>query len=722
MDSTLPKATLPASCLRAEAVRILRQLARSPSFAYITILLLQIKVIWGMWSLRDLTSGDTSAYFVNAYRWFQTGLTPICWSPLYIWFYGSLLHLSSDVFVITTMHRLFTVLILAMLVLALMRQLLPPEIAWLMAAWWVILPIGFDALYEVHLFAVIPIATAAVFVLRTSSWWRGSALALMVAASFLMRNELFLASGLLAGTLAGALLWKAIRDPKARGFNLAPAVAYVVPLIGACLLVAYSYRHASDAGRISETLKRKHTLNICQTYAFGYQQRHADFTKSPWVDCQELMLRTYGEPEPTLTEAIRRNPAAMMEHFLWNVRLLPDGLEVLLLNRCFGTVTPDYAPIIQSWIALPLTFVILGIGFVGGARLWRDRRDWWDTWLKSRAWGWLLLMAVGCVTVGVMISQRPRPSYMFALGILLRAATGMCIFGLVRRSVNPRWLSLAFPVTTIAAVVLVPSFYIRNSTGRPRPLFTGYERIAEYEPLLRAPRATLVSPGYGGELCNYAGRGECRPLDYYELRTHISPVMPWPKMLEMSGATVFYADEVVLADPVCRDFVSNAKTFGWETVAYQNAPHQYWRLLHKISPERPGTKETEDITLGNERLILESGWYDLEVSQGVRFRWSNGDAKILLNAGSPSTSTVSVDIEPGPSVRHIPLIVQVRDGAGKVIQTVELPGRRTITIRLPPQSARTVSLVLHAADGDGKPVPHDPRILKFRVFQVLLNG
>jgi len=597
MDFTSPKGTLPTLRLRAEAIRNLRQLARSPSFAYITILLLQIKVIWDMWNLRDLTSGDTSAYFVNAYRWFQTGLTPICWSPLYIWFYGSLLHLSSDVFVVTTLHRLLTVLILAVLVLALMRQLLPPELAWLMAAWWAILPIGFDALYEVHLFAVIPIAGAAVVILSgTSSWWRGGALALMVAASFLMRNELFLASGLLAATLAGAFLWKAMRDPRGRGFKRPPAVAYLVPLIGTCLLVGYAYRHASDAGNISETLKRKHTLNICQTYAFGYQQRHADFTKSPWVDCQELMLRMYGEPEPTLMEAIRRNPAAMMEHFLWNVRLLPDGLEVLLLNRCFGKVTPDYAPVTQSWIALPFTFVILGISFIGSARLWRDRRYWWNTWLKSRVWAWLLLMAVGCATVGVMISQRPRPSYMFTLGILLRAAIGMCVFALIRRSVSPRWLALAFPITAIAAVFLAPSFYVRNDQGRPRPLFTGYERIAEYEPLLRAPRATLVSPGYGGELCNYAGKGECHPLDYYELRTHISPVMPWPKMLEMSGATVFYADEAVLADPVCREFISNAKTFGWETVAYQNAPHQYWRLLHKISRERSGTQERSDIT------------------------------------------------------------------------------------------------------------------------------
>jgi hypothetical protein len=138
-----------------------RQLAASPWFSYLAILLLQIKVSWDMWRLRDLTPGDTSDYFVSAHRLFQSGSAPITWSPLYIAFYSSLLHLSSDAFLVTTLHRWLIVLTLAVLVLALMRRLLPPGVAWFMAAWWVILPINFDALYEVHLFVVIPVICSA---------------------------------------------------------------------------------------------------------------------------------------------------------------------------------------------------------------------------------------------------------------------------------------------------------------------------------------------------------------------------------------------------------------------------------------------------------------------------------------------------------------------------------------------------------------------------------
>src|SRR4051812_25111875 len=95
---------------RAAALRALAQRAfSSPWFSYSTILLLQLKIVWGIWRFRDLTSDDTSYYFVDAYRWFRSGSASILWSPLYTSFYGSLLNVSSDAFLVTTLHRLITV-------------------------------------------------------------------------------------------------------------------------------------------------------------------------------------------------------------------------------------------------------------------------------------------------------------------------------------------------------------------------------------------------------------------------------------------------------------------------------------------------------------------------------------------------------------------------------------------------------------------------------------
>ena len=562
-----------------------RRLAASAWFSYSTLILLQIKVTWGMWRVRDLTSGDTSSYFINAYQWFHSGLTPIAWSPLYIAFYGSLLHLSSNAFVVTTLHRWLIVIALAVLVLALMRRLLPPDVAWFMAAWWVILPINFDALYEVHLFAVIPVACAAIVILgKPCPWRRGVALALLLAASLLMRNELLLASAMLAATLLGATLWGSRHSPNPRRWSANSALAYGIPLLCTGLLTLYFYRHASDANDLSAVLERKHTLNICQTYAFGYQQRHSDFTKSPWTDCQELMTRTYGKPEPSMMVALRQNPGAMMEHFLWNLRLTPSGLQVLLFNVSSGEVDPDYAPVQHSWLALPCGLILLLIGVAGSIRLARNRHSWWEEWLKQRAWGWLLLFAVGLVTVGVIVAERPRPSYMFSLGILLRALVGMSVVVILGSRPLRQWLLELFPAVALLMVVVIPSYYEIVTVLRPsqgQPLEKSYSRLAEYQELLQQPGAVLVSPGYGGELCNYLARGACQPLNYFDLKTRVSPASSWSKVLESSGATLFYADETVLDDPVGQRFEQESISSGWQALAFDNVGSQRWMLLGK---------------------------------------------------------------------------------------------------------------------------------------------
>src|SRR5262249_9144748 len=74
---------------------ISKQLSK-PWFAYLMILLLQMKVVWGWWTWSDLTMGDTSSYFCGAYRWFESFHVNIVWSPLYTAFYGSFLFLTSD--------------------------------------------------------------------------------------------------------------------------------------------------------------------------------------------------------------------------------------------------------------------------------------------------------------------------------------------------------------------------------------------------------------------------------------------------------------------------------------------------------------------------------------------------------------------------------------------------------------------------------------------------
>jgi hypothetical protein len=66
--------------------------------SYLLIAALQLKVIWGIWRLRDITGGDTSSYFASAYRWYRDFTTDPVWSPFYTSFYGTIYLLTGDVY------------------------------------------------------------------------------------------------------------------------------------------------------------------------------------------------------------------------------------------------------------------------------------------------------------------------------------------------------------------------------------------------------------------------------------------------------------------------------------------------------------------------------------------------------------------------------------------------------------------------------------------------
>ena len=578
----MPVLTRTEGAFGEALVSVLRRLTESAGFSYSTIMLLQLKAVWGMWALRDMTPGDTSSYFVSAYTWFTAGRALISWSPLYVSFYGSLLHLSPDAFLVTLLHRLLIVFALAILILAVMRRLLPADIAWFMTAWWVVMPIDFDAMYEVHLFAVVPLMIAVLLIVgEPARLRRGLAFGCLLATALLVRNEILVATAMLmlAAATAGAWRIHSVRQwPRVR---LSPILAYSLPVGAACLLTFYYYRHASDAQALSAMLERKHTLNVCQVYAFGYQQRNDDFKKSPWTDCQELMTRVYGVPEPSLLSALRRNPRAMMTHFLWNLRLLPAGLQVLLFNVTSSSVTPDYVPVANSSIAIPASLLLLGVVAAGLTRLLKDRRRWWQTTLRERRWGWMALLAFGCVTFAVMITQRPRPSYMFTLGILLRAATGTLCLVLLDNTVWRRRIAGAFPVAAVLLIVLAPIYRQFTHEARPRYLAAAYERLRESERIVERPGTVFMTPGYGLELCNYVGKGKCAPRDYFALRAEMEAGATWMAVLAEHGVNLVYANELVFAEPAGQRLVTELQTDGWRTLGMLNEGDRRWILMSK---------------------------------------------------------------------------------------------------------------------------------------------
>jgi hypothetical protein len=577
----------------------IREWAVHPLPAYLSILLLQLKVVWGMWWARDLTTGDTSAYFIGAHRWHLYGGHNLIWSPFYTIYYGSFLLWTSDAYRATIVHRLALVLIVALLVLALMRRLLAPRIAWLVAAWWVVQPINHDVLYEVHLFGVIPALLACLVLLGPAGpGRRGTALAILLAGAVFVRNELIVPTALLA---AASALHEA-RSSGAAASTPPPRasrrlLAYGGPaLVVILLFLGFFATSVYDLARLSAMLEDKHTLNVCQIYAYGYQQRRTDWQKSPWVECQDLMTRTFGQAQPSMAQALRANPRAMLEHFGWNVGLIPSGLQVLLFGSTSGAVRPGYEPVEQTTLALILS-VVMGLLCLGGAVLMaRDWSYWWSTWLQPRIWGWLTLafVSVGCLFI--MVTQRPRPAYLFTLELMLQAIAGLCLQAVARRWRFEALLAWAFPLVILLLLVAVPSYYAGTGGPGQRPLRQLYRALAPYQGLIATPDVVIVTPGYGFELCAYlhSRRDEtCRSLNYYDLRAQARTSASWWALLDARGATMFYADEAVTADPEIRGALSGAEAAGWEVVMQKTTGHGE-RLLFRKTRTGPARSASSD--------------------------------------------------------------------------------------------------------------------------------
>jgi len=108
---------------------------------------------------------------------------------------------------------------------------------------------------------------------------------------------------------------------------------------------------------------------------------------------------------------------------------------------------------------------------------------------------------------------------------------------------------------------------------------------------------------------------------------------------------------------------------------------------------------------------LGSGWYPLETFNGETFRWAGNDAKITIN-DPRDMKTLLLELEPGPGVNSKPFVLRVLDDAGVQITEAQIETRRAVAVPL----SGAVSLTLHA-EGGGKRIASDERIMNFRVFQ-----
>ena len=586
--------------MAAEAGRgRLARLAASPWFAYGSVFLIQSKVLWGIWNHRDLTSGDSSDYFTLATQWSASFHLDPVWSPLDSVAWGSLQWFVGDAFASEITYRIIVAIAVSLLLLAVLRRLLSPGIAWALAVWWAILPVNFDETFEVHLFALIPGLIAVVVALSGSGLrMRAAVFGILLADALLVRNE----------TAVAALAWLAVwlvyewrRDAADRLPTGTVVRAVAVPLAALALIegaVLLSFPARGDLRHLSDA---KHTNNVCQIYTYGYQQRHSDFAGSPWTECDRLMERDFDRPRPTLTEAITSNPGAMAEHFLWNVELTPAALQLLLFDRTsYGDGhDPDYIPV-ETGSTLALLGSVAVIAFCAGglALLWRERRQWWERWIAPRAWGWAALAAVALSDVAVMLVARPRPEFIFGVTFLLLVVIGMAAMAYVRRWPSLGRLGLLTPLLAMAVLIGVPSHYSSGyrtplAFRDGQPLKQVVDRLEPYSAKLRGDQVGLLAT-YGQDACRYVGREDpCRAVTWPSIWER-SQATSAPEALAAQGVDFIYVDSEDMRNPAVREVVEGLEPAEWRPVGPPLA--QGWTLLRRASSAAPTAQSASSAT------------------------------------------------------------------------------------------------------------------------------
>jgi hypothetical protein len=571
---------------------------RSPLLPYVALFLLQLKVIWGAWRYLDLTAGDTSSYYVYATLWMTDLGFNVAWSPLYTAFYGTLLALIDNVYAATVWHRLLIVFAASGLVLAVLRRLLPLGLAWLLAAWWVVLPANFGTAFEVHLFALVPVLAAWLTSLQPDSTRaRGSALAILFAASILVRNELILATLAFGGV---CLVWE-IRNSRrdwTGGRGVARLAAYAIPVLAAALACVFVYtRSIAQFPSLWFFMREKHVVNMCQVYAFGYKQRHSDWQGDHWMQCQELMKAHFGEPLPSLWEMVRSNAGAVLEHFRWNLSLTPAGEQVSLFNATAGSVTPDYGEVNSgSYLALVLSIAMALIVLAGLTVLYKERRYWWSHWIRDRAQGWCAILSMVPVWIVVILTQRPRPSYLFSLSVFLMALVGMSVFVITRRLRWTRRLLPAVPILAVILLIAVPSYYGEPDRAGPRPLLEMYRRLSPFQDLIADSETVLLVSHFGFDIKHYLGLGLPPVIEYQSLQPVLS-TRPLRALLDEQGVNLFYLDEALsdrLRSPIPRALLESTAWTDWKLLGSGDHTTGRWRLWARSPSNRSGSEPARE--------------------------------------------------------------------------------------------------------------------------------
>jgi hypothetical protein len=304
------------------------------------------------------------------------------------------------------------------------------------------------------------------------------------------------------------------------------------------------------------------------------------------TECAEVTIRHFGERYPTLGRMLNNNPRAMLEHFWWNLSLTPNGLQVMLFNATSGHVTPDYFPVrAESRLALVGSLLLAAVVLAGLRELYRDRQRWWRSWVRARAWLWVFVLGTTLPHASIVIlTQRPRPAYLFDLSVCLMAVVGTCGWALWRQVMGTlpfrvnmwaRRRSAVLALCPMLLLIVVAPRHYASAPDAQRPLLQAYRRLAPFAELIARDDVVMLVSRYPGELAYYVGLNLPRVLDYAQ------GLPDWganiEAFLDERGVNLFYVDETLISrlpwPSLFVDRLQATREAGWDLLALGDDPH-----------------------------------------------------------------------------------------------------------------------------------------------------
>jgi hypothetical protein len=227
------------------------------------------------------------------------------------------------------------------------------------------------------------------------------------------------------------------------------------------------------------------------------------------------MKQTFGKAEPTLRDMLTSNPRAVFEHFLWNLSLTPAGLELLLFNETSSETNPDYVPLVVAPVVPRVLLVMfISVGLFGLFRVMTGDKPEHLAARSQIAAMAPILVGAALMTVVVILTQRPRPSYLLGFGVLL-----MWVWLVLTGALIPalkRFDHTALPLIVLTILIItVPSYASLELPSKSGDISLIYSVTKPYAESLCATEGTLGVDTYWMEIPPYL----CAP--YFSLRGKI---------------------------------------------------------------------------------------------------------------------------------------------------------------------------------------------------------